>query len=570
MKKMSPYHKRITPVRYASLALIAVVSTLNAANVDSIWNTGDGDWSHAAHWTNGLPGNPGAGNVSRVLFELVSGQPNAVKINVDTSSTFGYMGTSQGKSVTLEMGAGTVLENTGTLLVGRVAIGATGASSLTVKGPDTGNATFAVGSLQLGGKADASGDSITFSGENLQVTGGTLTLGRQGNQHSMSFESGVKSAFTSVLVSATADAAVSGIGNHNKLSVTGAGTEMTIRATSINGLNAGPRSLTNQSNINAPTGNTIEISDGGTIRVIGESSTTVSHVFVGGTIYRNNNSIQVSGENSLLEVSGNTAITIGGASDTSYHNFMSVRQGGTIRTDVATTISNGTSTAANRRNILEIGAGGSYLSGQSIHNNGGLVRLEEGGILKGETVSQQEQAISLNINGTGRFEASGSGLANNVTVQIGNGTGTATLAMGSANRTEAGTLTLSSTLQMNSNSLLEIAIFGSNEMDSIELLGGSSFQLGTDVTLSLSLSGYTLKAGDSYQLFTGETANVIGNFSNFVLPTLDDGLSYDWTDFNAAGNWQFAVIPEPSSVVLLVGSGLLLLGAGRRSFLRRR
>lgn len=571
MKTTRISNVRATRTRFASqfcyASLFALVSTAGAANVDSLWNTGSGNWADAGNWTGGLPGNAGAGNTSRVFFDPVTGQPATYTVTVDGSTVIDYMAVAQGRNVTLQMQAGASLSNMGAMIVGRVATGASGPSSLSVTGPASGSATFDVSILQVGGKSDSSGDSLTFSGPNLTVSGGSITVGRQGNNHSLTFRDGVKADFNVVNVSANADANVSGVGNNDKLYVTGAGTELTVHANTVNGLNVGPRSLANHSGSKAPTGNAVLVSNGGTMRVIGEHATTTSAVWIGGAIYRSNNSVQVTGANSLFEVSGNTSIIIGTANDTSYSNHISVSQGGTIRSDAATTISNGPSTALNRRNHLTIGNGGSFYTSKAIDNNGGLVRLSSGGVLQGETVSGEARDITLNINGTGRFEASGDGLANNVTVNIGSGTGTdaATLAIGDSGHLQAANLTLRSTVNMKANSVLEVSFYGDGAIDSITMDAGGLFSIGSNVTLSLGLSNYTLKAGDSFQLFTGLGENVLGSFASILTPTLASDLEFDWSQFNAEGDWRFTVIPEPSSLVLLAGAGLFAFGAGLRA-----
>jgi hypothetical protein len=323
----------------------------------------------------------------------------------------------------------------------------------------------------------------------------------------------------------------------------------------------GSRPLTGSSASNVQSGNTVEVLDGGKLSVIGDNPDATITVTVGANTYRTNNSIQVSGVGSVLELTGAIETTIGFNNTTSYNNRLVVSNGGTVRTEGKVIIQNGSSTAANRRNILDIGANGTFITSNAVENNGGLVRLDSTGTLKGETMLGAPQPVTLSINQTGRFEASGSGLGSTVTVQVGDGTNEAVLAVGTAGVTTVSTLVVNSLVSMNDNSTLEVDIFGANQIDSIELGENGIFDLGSNVTLAISLSGYTLEAGDSYQLFTGEVGNVLGTFGTIEQPTLADGLSWDMSNFNAAGNWTFQVVPEPSTVGLLFG-GLCALGIG--------
>ncbi len=543
---------------YVSLAVLG--GSLHAANVPTTWNVANGDWLDAGNWTAGAPADLSPADVSQALFNVTGSSPATSNVTVNGAAEFDYMGVGLGKTVNLSLADGASLTGE-TVIVGRFVAGDVTPSHLNVSGPATGHASISWSSgFQIGGVATGLGDTATFSGPNLSITdtAANLTVGRQGNGHTLTLSDGVKYSGKSMIVSATVNV-TSGVGNNHKLIVTGAGTEVSLGgltgSTSTLGLVVGSRPLTGSSSSNVQSGNTVEISNGAKVTVNGNNPDATITNLVGANTYRVNNSIQVTGTNSVLDIKGTISTTIGHTTDTSYNNRLVVNSGGTVRSEGVIIINNGTSIAANRRNILDVGNLGTLLTSNAINNNGGLVRLAEGGVLAGQNSLGDAVAVALNINGTGRFEAAGSGLGSTVAVNVGNSTSQAVLAVGLTGRTSAATLTVDSAVSMNSNSLLEVSIFGSNSIDSIVLGENSSFTIGENVALTIGLRGHTLQAGDSYQLFTGEFDHVIGSFTTINSPTLTGDLSWDWSGFNADGGWTVAVIPEPSSMVLLIGGG---------------
>ena len=548
---------------YAGLALIAA-GNLQAANVPTIWDVTDGDWLTAGNWSAGLPADLAPADLSQALFNVTANSPETSNVTLNGVGTFDYLGVGLGKTVNLELGDGASLTGK-TIIVGRFVAGTVVSSHLNVTGPATGQANLTWSSgFQLGGVATGLGDTATFSGPNLTITdtAANLTVGRQGNGHTLTIKDGVKYSGKAMIVSATVNV-TSGVGNNHKLVVSGTGTEVSLGgqtgSTATLGLIVGSRPLTGSSSSNVQSGNAVEISNGARMTVVGDNPDATMTVLVGASTYRVNNSIQVAGANSVLDLKGDIATTIGHTTDTSYNNRLVVNNGGTIRSEGVININNGTSIAANRRNILDVGSLGTLLTSNAINNNGGLVRLNEGGVLRGETSFGASTAVALNINGTGRFEAAGSGLGSTVAVNVGNGASQAVLAVGITGRTFAATWTVDSAISMNNNSALEVSIFGSHSIDSIILGENSSFTIGENVTLSIGLRNHVLQAGDSYQLFSGEFDHVIGNFSTISTPTLAGDLSWDLSGFNADGGWTVAVIPEPSSMVLLFGGGAVAM-----------
>lgn len=547
----------------AGLSLVALAgSQAHAATKDSFWNVEDGDWLSPGNWIGGVP-QPTGTDTYRAIFNVTGGSPAISNVTLAGSTTFDYFGIGFGKTLNLSMGNGALLEARA-FIAGRTDGGTVKPSYFTVTGPATGIAEFKVSLFQIGGAATNNSNVVTFSGANLRVTdsGSNGIVGRQGNSHTLNIEGGTQYQGKGLVVADTTDIA-SGIGNNNKVNVKGAGTVVTLNGSAV-GLSVASRGINNQ-NGTVQSGNTVTISDGARVTVNGETNTTA--VSIGAAIYRSNNSILVTGEGARLEMLGDVKTNIGLASavsDTTYNNRLTVQNGAAIFSEGIIEVRNGPNLVANRRNILEIGAGGTLATTASIENNGGLVRLADGGVLKGETALGAATAVSLNINGNGRLEAAGSGLGSSVQVVVGSETETAVLAIGLAGRTTAATLTLQTGVTMNANSALEVAIFGANKIDSIALTTGGSFLIDGPVSLSISLVGYQLKVGDTYQLFTGDASAVTGSFTVLNMPTLTGGLSWDTSSFNQAGGWTFAVVPEPSTYVLVLGFGLVALASQRR------
>ncbi|AHF92917.1 anchor protein [Opitutaceae bacterium TAV5] len=577
MKNKMTEYLSITAARRArfacvSLFLLSAAGMAHAANIDTYWNVADGEWTSAGNWSNGLPGDLSP-DVSRVFFDTAqSGTVSNVTVAASAVAAFNQFRVNQGKTVNVSMGAGASLSGVS------LTLGSGAASShLRIEGPSDGTATASWSSfLQVGGTATSSGNTLTFSGSGLAASAAnTITIGRQGNSHTMTVEGGASFQGKGLVVSGTTDVQY-GVGNNNRLIVSGTGTNMTLSgfsgAVNTLGLVVGARPLTGSSGSNVQSGNRVTVSDGARLTVVGDNvDNATMTVLVGAATYRTNNSIEVSGTDSVFEVTGNIRTTVGHTTDTSYNNRLTVSDGGTVKTDAEIVINNGPSTAANRRNILAIGNGGTLVSDNVINNNGGLVTLAEGGVLKGETLAGAATSLVLNINGTGRFEAAGNGLGDTVTVNIGDSGGKeAVLAVGLAGRSGAATFSLDSALNLATGSFLEVSIFSDGSVDSIDLGTNASVTLSDGVGLRIAFDGEAPSAGGSYQLFTGNLSSIVGSFDTDLLsaPALADGLSWDWSRFNAAGGWTVSVVPEPSVIALLAGAGTGLVALGIR--LRRR
>jgi hypothetical protein len=94
-----------------------------------------------------------------------------------------------------------------------------------------------------------------------------------------------------------------------------------------------------------------------------------------------------------------------------------------------------------------------------------------------------------------------------------------------------------------------------SQYDKVDVTG--SLYLGGQLTIAL-YNGFTPLPGESFDLFDASTTN--GAFSSLFLPQLPNGMHWDTS--NLYTNGTVAVVPEPSTFVLLMLGGLSLLRAG--------
>ncbi len=570
MKAISSRAKSLTCL---SAALLVSCTSLIAANNE--WQTGSGNW-FTGPWQLSAPPT----SADQAIFSLNASSTAAsivVSIGDDAAAVASYLSIARGKTVELVLGTNASLTATG----GTWQIGSgtgTGAASapgkLKISGSTTGRASVAIGSggINIGSSATQTGNSVEIAGNlDVQAAGG-LVVGRFGNSNLLTIKDGAKLEGTSIWVSATQNI-TNGIGDNNGALISGSGTEVTLKPTSNLALVVAARPTTNLST--SQTGNYVRIEDGAAVRIDSVNSSSTADLKIGDTSFRVGNFVSVTGAGSVLELKGDTRIYVGvGSNNSNYNNSLSVGNGGAIKSDGAIAVAQARTSGA--KNRLVIGSGGTLLVGGAITNSGGLVQLADGGVLRGETTAGSAVPVDLLIQGQvlvsgtvtttsiGRFEAAGSGLASNVTTTVKNN---GVFAVGLASATNASTLTLSSTVNLESGSVLEIGIFSDGGIDSINLALSGSLVLQSDAVFMLTLDGYIPKTGDSWAVFTGATSNIIGNFDMTLasLPTLSGELSWDYSRFNEAGGWQVAVIPEPRSTGLLLTAAIAGIGCFRRA-----
>jgi len=250
-------------------------------------------------------------------------------------------------------------------------------------------------------------------------------------------------------------------------------------------------------------------------------------------------------------------------------NYTDINNGGSLIVTDGATVNAQTGTAfylqatgsngLNNRVALESGT----VSVPTIYMwEGSLFQLSKNATLTASNIYVNRLADA----GGARFEAEGAGLTGMLKVYS-----KGVLAIGLTDvetntRSAASKLTIQSTVEMDSGSILEVHVFGSGAdgIDQINLAEGGSLKSGgTGAVLKLKLEGYTPKAGESWTLFTGETGSISGVFD---FSEVDTNL-WDISQLNADGEWVITAIPEPSSlsIVSMVG----LIGTAFAGFLKR-
>lgn len=183
-------------------------------------------------------------------------------------------------------------------------------------------------------------------------------------------------------------------------------------------------------------------------------------------------------------------------------------------------------------------------------------------------------ATTISLRERSFFEAEGSGLTAtvNMTARFDpghEGGGTLLIGLRDAPRSVASTLTLgNSTVNMGDQTNIEMSLFSGSSSDQINFLSTGTMSLTGTVHLNFTATNsYTPVLNDSWTLFTGNTANIVGSGTFALdLPTLGSGLSWDQSDFNQAGGWQLSVVPEPATVLMLgLGAAFLIVRCRRAS-----
>jgi hypothetical protein len=87
--------------------------------------------------------------------------------------------------------------------------------------------------------------------------------------------------------------------------------------------------------------------------------------------------------------------------------------------------------------------------------------------------------------------------------------------------------------------------------DEVDVTGLATLNGALNVSLA---SGFTPSAGQSFDLIRGTTT---GSFSQITLPPLNNGLSWNTSNLYTTGT--ISVVPEPSTLVLLVFGAIALL-----------
>ncbi|HZT24040.1 MAG TPA: PEP-CTERM sorting domain-containing protein [Verrucomicrobiae bacterium] len=206
------------------------------------------------------------------------------------------------------------------------------------------------------------------------------------------------------------------------------------------------------------------------------------------------------------------------------------------------------------------GGGGISLAGSGTtlqFNNAGTVRL--GGVIttvSGSTVALNStgNVTTTNTAATLLTIASGASLTG-----VGNLSGAVSIS-GTVmpGISGIGTISVASlTLAPGSLTILDIDREATQKADLISASGTITFA----GTLQVNNLGAALQAGDVFDLFQASAYS--GTFSNFDLPTLDPGLTWDVSQLDVTGTIAVAPVPEPATAALL-GVGAVAWLAWRR------
>lgn len=531
------------------------------------WTVEEGYWNNSDNWSLGGPSTSEPATFGTFDSGFAGAQTAIVDSNVQVSQVrLGY-----GQAVHLQLLGGVTFTTTSSTPIGSGYGTGVGPASLRISATDAGNlSTFNFGSLiQIGAHQNGSdGNSVTLEGAGLRAnlgSGTSVRIGNARNNNSLIIRDGAH--FTSGSQIAVGYGTSRGStpeekGHGNSLIVDGTGTRVNVDTTLV----ALAISSISSGDTEPITGNSAEITNGAFMRVVSSSSSGT--VQIATQRYVRNSSLTVSGAGSRLEIA-NTGSGLGiqmgaksgsgaGYND-SRNNSITVSDGGTLKNEGRLEIYNTWGSAPNH---MRIGSGGTYLGSANIENRGGIIYLENGGTLAGETADGSgAQTIALNLIDNGEYQAStlhaeGSGLDSTVNVNAGAGS---MISLGNASNSSATALSLNSSIAMEADSHLQFVIFA-DSYGSIDF--GATGSLSGATTLLISFAGYTAQAGDEWALFTGNLTGIDSNFelATSSLPTLADGLFWDLSRLNAEGNWVLGVggaIPEPTTSAMLLGGGVL-------------
>jgi len=480
----------------ALLAVAAIHPVRAFGQTSTTWTGGNGNWSNAADWTNGVPngnfnvfidgGNPlasgvtldisaGINNLTIDSDDSLSFNPNtALTVSGGTISNAGKIVINGGNATNTELilGANTTLSGGGTVTLSTIAAG--------------------------GGNAFLQGNGATLTNTNNIIQGegtignGSLTLVNQAGGTINANSTGSNGSITSLTLNGSG-----GVTNAGLLEATNSGTLQIFNTVNNSGGNIAANGsaasvlLFNGSDIQGGTLNTLS---GGTIEVAGGNTTTLdgsthgvltvskgstytsplsTQTLIMGTINNNGNILLNggSGTNTEMTLIGNTTLQGTGGGTVTLSSVSSPAGGNAY-------IQGNGSTLTNTNNIIQ---------GDGTIGNGSLAVVNQsGGTIDANSSAASGQISSLTLNGSG-------GVTN----------------AGLLEATNSGTLQIVNTVN---NSGGNITANGSAA--SVQLFNGSDIQGGTLNTLS----------GGTIETAGGNTTTLDGSSQGAL--TLSKGSTY--------------------------------------------
>lgn len=176
----------------------------------------------------------------------------------------------------------------------------------------------------------------------------------------------------------------------------------------------------------------------------------------------------------------------------------------------------------------------------------GTVYLDGGELViaDGVTISNRLDCTRYSggaISGTG-FIASSITLGNGSIVRPGN---------------SPGILTVDGDFALDASSIIEIELGGlsrGDEYDALVITGNAVFHGTLDVSL---FNGFSVNVGDAFDIL--DFASVSGEFSELILPELEEGVYWDTSRLYTTGEVSVTDVPEPGTMTLLALGGLALI-----------
>lgn len=350
---MKRFHYSPRQLKAALVGVGSIFLSIASLNAQSVWQTGDGDWFTASNWSGGLPN---GSNVA--VFQVSAASPDPVRVSVGTGAvTAKGFRVLHGKEAQLDLSDGTVIEAIGEIW--RVGYSAGSGATLQFNGPETGEATVKMAAIMLGAHAEADGAQLVFNGSGLKVVqeGGLdyVAVGRFGTNQKLRVENG---ADVSVQYVELGSASSGGGRIGHEVHVTGAGSKLsTVGKVTIGASGEGARD-----NRGVVSGNGATLSVGA-ILAIG-----VSNGYGGNSLEVSNGGTVVVTSTSIIAAYNPNGGDNGGA------NRLSILQSGTFKAGKE----------IDSYGIIQLQEGGALLSGTDLSvltvKNGGRAELEGSGL----------------------------------------------------------------------------------------------------------------------------------------------------------------------------------------------